>query len=140
MSLFENKIFEGQTLNISYPDKKVVIISRVYRSNGILPNVTPTQQIDRILEKFAELLSFIQNTKTAAYICMDSNIDLLKLNQPYLSNFLNLVLEKSFLSTIGKVTRCQNTSKMLLDQNLLNKNCCNLILGTTPPKCKSFQN
>jgi hypothetical protein len=61
---------------------------------------------------------------------MDSNIDLLKLYQPASSNFLNLILEKSFLPAIGKATRCQNASKTLIDQILLNKNCRNLISGT----------
>ena len=83
LSLFENKIFEALTLKITYPDKKVVTISSVYRSNGTLPNVTPTQQMDRFLDKFAELLTRLQSTYPDAYVCMDSNIDLLKLYQPY---------------------------------------------------------
>ncbi len=130
LSSFENKIFEALTLKITYPDKKVVIISSVYRSNGILPNVTPTQQMDRFLEKFADLLMRLQNTNSDAYVCMDSNIDLLKLHQPTSSNFLNLILEKSFLPAIAKATRCQNASKTLIDQILFNKNCRNLISGT----------
>jgi hypothetical protein len=83
----------------------------VYRSNGTLPNVTPSQQIDRFMEKFSELLSLLQSTKINAYVCMDSNIDLLKLNLPNSRNFFNVILEKSFLPAIGKSTRCQAQSK-----------------------------
>jgi len=130
LSLFENKIIEALTLKISYPDNKVVVISSVYRSNGTIPNVTPSQPMDRFLEKFAVLLSQLQNTRHDAYVCMDSNIDLLKLNLPNSANFLNLILEKGFLPAIGKATRCQNASKTLIDQILFNKNCRNLVSGT----------
>jgi hypothetical protein len=102
----------------------------VYRSNGILQNVTPSQQIDRFLDKFSELLSLLRNTKVDAYVCMDSNIDLLKLNQPNARSFLNLIFEKSFLPAITKATRCQSDSKTLIDQILFNKNCVNLNSGT----------
>ncbi len=61
---------------------------------------------------------------------MDSNIDLLKLNIPNHANFLNLILEKGFLPSICKATRCQNESKTLIDQILFNKNCENFYSGT----------
>ena len=61
---------------------------------------------------------------------MDSNIDLLKLSQQTPTNFLNLILEKGFLPSIAKATRCQNDSKTLIDQILFNKNCTNLNSGT----------
>ncbi len=64
------------------------------------------------------------------HMCMDSNIDLLKLNQPNARNFLNLIFEKSFLPAITKATRCQSDSKTLIDQILFNKNCVNLNSGT----------
>ncbi len=61
---------------------------------------------------------------------MDSNIDLLKLNIPNHANFLNLIIEKGFLPSICKATRCQNESKTLIDQILFNKNCENFYSGT----------
>jgi hypothetical protein len=45
LSMFENKILEALTIKISYPDNRKVIISSIYRSNGILPNVTPSKWI-----------------------------------------------------------------------------------------------
>jgi hypothetical protein len=130
ISPFENKIIEAITIKVSYPDKKPVILTSLYRSNGSLPNVTPSQQMERFTVKFAELLSEIKNTKIEAYVFMDSNIDLLKLNEPNSSNFLNLILEKSFLQGIGKATRFQNNSKTLLDQIIFNKNCESVFSGT----------
>jgi len=61
---------------------------------------------------------------------MDSNIDLLKLNEPSSANFLNLIFEKSFLQAIGKATRFQNNSKTLLDQIIFNKKCETIQSGT----------
>jgi exonuclease III len=130
LSLFENKILESLTIKITYPDNKSVIVTSVYRSNGSLPNVTPSQQMNSFLDMFSELLTLIQNVKIDAYVCMDSNIDLLKLSQQTPTNFLNLILEKGFLPSIAKATRCQNDSKTLIDQILFNKNCTNLNTGT----------
>jgi hypothetical protein len=61
---------------------------------------------------------------------MDSNIDLLKLNEPTSANFLNLILEKSFLQAIGKATRFQNNSRTSLDQIIFNKSCEVICSGT----------
>jgi hypothetical protein len=130
ISPFENKIIEAITIKVSYPDKKPVILTSLYRSNGIIPNVTPSQQMERFMNKLAELLTQIQNTKIEAFVFMDSNIDLLKLNEPNSANFLNLILEKSFLQGIGKATRFQNHSKTLLDQIIFNKNCESICSGT----------
>ena len=130
ISPFENKIIEAITIKVSYPDKKPVILTSLYRSNGIIPNVTPSQQMERFMNKLAELLTQIQNTKIYAFVFMDSNIDLLKLNEPNSANFLNLILEKSFLQGIGKATRFQNHSKTLLDQIIFNKNCESICSGT----------
>ncbi len=57
LSPFENKIIESLTLQISYPEKtKPVLLTSVYRSNGPLPNITQTQQMERFMAKFDELL------------------------------------------------------------------------------------
>jgi exonuclease III len=102
MSIFENKIIEALTIKISYPDNRKVLISSVYRSNGIIPNVSPSQQMDRFLDKFTNLLSLVKESKVEAYICMDSNIDLLKLHIPSHANFLNLIFEKKLPSSHWK--------------------------------------
>jgi hypothetical protein len=118
LSPFENKIIEALSVKLSYPDNKQVIISSIYRSNGLIPNVIPSQQMERFLSKFSNLLTDIQNSKLESYIFIDSNIDLLKLNEQTPANYLNLILEKGFLQATAKATRIQNASKSLIDQIL----------------------
>ncbi len=130
MSPFENRIIEALTIKLTYPDNKCILLSSVYRSNGPIHNVTVSQQLERFSLKFSELLSQMQNTRLEAYVFINSNIDLLKLNEPASSNYLNLVIEKSFLQGIAKATRCQNQSKTLIDHILFNKNCENVYTGT----------
>ncbi len=78
LSPFENKIIESLTLQISYPGKsKPVLLTSVYRSNGPLPNTTQTQQMERFMVKFDELLHNLNNIRQTSYIFIDSNIDLL---------------------------------------------------------------
>jgi len=130
LSPFENKIIEALTIQLSYPDGKQVLLSCVYRSNGILHNVTQAQQLDRFMNSFAELLSNLQSKKLDSYLFIDSNIDLLNLRQQSAENYMNLLLEKSFLQVISKATRIQNQSKSLIDHILFNVNCLNLTSGT----------
>ena len=130
LSSFENKIMEALTIQATYPDNKSIILSCIYRSNGPIPNVTQQQQTDRFFAKFDELLSQIQNKKLESYVFIDSNIDLLDPRQQNAANYLNLVIEKSFLQGISKATRMQNNSKSLIDHILFNKNCNVFCTGT----------
>jgi hypothetical protein len=59
LSPFENKIIEALTIKLTYPDSKISYLTSIYRSNGALANTTPTQQLDRFMEKFALLLNEI---------------------------------------------------------------------------------
>ena len=52
---------------------------------------------------------------------MDSNIDLLNLDNPSSASFLNTILSKGFLQCTIKATRMQNNSKTLLDNILTNR-------------------
>jgi exonuclease III len=61
LSPFENKIIEAVTISVAYPDKKPVILTSLYRSNCLIQNVTPSQQMERFIDKCAELLTQIQN-------------------------------------------------------------------------------
>jgi hypothetical protein len=80
--------------------------------------------------KFDDLLSAIQSKNEESYVFLDSNVDLLKLNQQNATNYLNLVISKSFLQGIAKASRIQNESKSLIDHILFNKNCNNFVTGT----------
>jgi hypothetical protein len=54
LSPFENKIIEALTIQLSYPtSNKKILLTSLYRSNGIIANVTQGQQIERFFEKFS---------------------------------------------------------------------------------------
>jgi hypothetical protein len=53
LSPFENKIIEALSIQLTYPDNRQVLLSSVYRSNGVLQNVTQLQQMDRFMNSFS---------------------------------------------------------------------------------------
>jgi exonuclease III len=76
LSPFENKIIEALTIHITYPDSKSMLLTSIYRSNGILANVTTSQQLDRFMDKFSQLLSDLNVTQKMSYVFLDSNINI----------------------------------------------------------------
>ncbi len=91
LSPFENKIIEVLTIRITYPDSKSMLLSSIYRSNGILANVTTSQQLERFMDKFSQLLSDLNVTKKMSYVFLDSNINILNLQSPDIANYLNCI-------------------------------------------------
>jgi hypothetical protein len=116
LSPFENKIFESLTIQLSYPSShKSILLTCAYRSNGIHPNLTHSQQMDEFFELFGELVLKLQDTKKESYIFIDANINLLDLANTDSQNYLNLLFAAGYLQGILKATRLQNLSKSLID-------------------------
>jgi hypothetical protein len=88
----------------------------VYRSNGTIPNVTGTQQMNSFFNLFDEFLFNLNRKNTVSYIFMDSNIDLLNIQSEEATNLLNSTFTHGYLQNIMKCTRMQNNSKTLIDQ------------------------
>ncbi len=130
LSPFENKIIETLTIRLVYPNNKNVLLSCIYRSNGPLANVTATQQLERFMEKFSQLLSDIRATNKQAYVFLDSNINLLQLQRFEPSNYLNCIFENGFLQVVAKASRIQNDSKTLIDHILSNTRSLDICSGT----------
>ncbi len=80
LSPFESKIIEALTIQLTYPDNKSVLLTSIYRSNGPIANVTPSQQLDRLMEKLSLLLSDLNATNKTSYVFLDANINLLNLH------------------------------------------------------------
>ncbi len=97
LSPFENKLIEALTIRLTYPDNKSILLTSIYRSNGQIANVTPSQQLDRFMEKFSLLLSDLNSNNKTSYVFLDANINLLNLHLPEVSNYMNTILENSFL-------------------------------------------
>ena len=55
LSPFVNKIFESITIQLSYPSaRKPILLTCAYRSNGLVPNLTQSQQMEQFFEIFGE--------------------------------------------------------------------------------------
>ena len=130
LSPFENKIIEALTIRLVYPCKKSVILTSIYRSNGTLANVTASQQMERFQEKFSDLLTGLQALNQTSFVFLDSNINLLNIQQPEVAHYLNSIFEKGYLQIITKATRIQNESKTLIDQILTNSRGLDISSGT----------
>jgi hypothetical protein len=129
LSPFEQKIFEAITIQVSYPNKTMLLTS-AYHSNGPLPNLTATQQIDRFHISFGELLSKLNSSRLTSYVFIDSNINLLNMYSEDASQFINNVLSNGFIQQVMKATRFQNHSKTLLGQILTSSNSNEIFSGT----------
>ncbi len=128
---FENKVIESLTIQLTYPtSNKCILLTSIYRSNGPIANVTASQQMDSFIEKFTILLSDLKATKKMSFIFTDSNINLLNLQSPDVSNYLNTILAHGYIQGIFKATRIQNNSSSLIDHVLSNLNVNNLYAGT----------
>ena len=126
VSLFTEKLFECLTIELTYSTKMKFILSNIYR--------TPTQSNELTQNFVGSLdthLNNISNMNKNSIIFLDSNIDLLKLNEQNLvSNYFNTILSIGFNQVIGKATRMQGTSHSLIDHILVNSHNVNSIAGT----------
>jgi hypothetical protein len=69
LSPFENKIIEALTIQLSYPSSnKKILLTSLYRSNGIIANVTQGQQIERFFEKFS-IITYCPTSKPPTKLC-----------------------------------------------------------------------
>jgi hypothetical protein len=107
-----------------------MLLTSIYRSNGALPNVTASQQLDRFMEKFSQLLSDLNATQKTSYVFLDANINILNLHLPDISNYLNCIFTKGYLQIIQKASRIQNESKSLIDHIRSNSRGMEICTGT----------
>ena len=121
LSPFENKVIEALTVKVIYPNKKNLLCTSIYRSNGPIPGVTAAVKMERFVQKFDELLHNISQINLASLILMDSNIDLLNFDAEDSLNFLDCIVSKGYLQCIFKATRFENGSRTLIDNILSNR-------------------
>jgi hypothetical protein len=129
LSPFEQKIFEALTIQITYPDKSILLTS-AYRSNGPIVNTTPAQQLDRFQLSFEELLYNLNRSRLPSYVFIDSNIDLLNMQSEESAQYLNSIFSHGFLQLVMKATRIQNNSRTLIDHILTTSKCNEFRSGT----------
>lgn len=120
-SPFENKIIESLTLQLTYPNSKTILVTNIYRSNGVLRNVTQGEQMNRFLSSFDDLLLKLAGKRHESYIFTDSNIDLLKIeNNATVQAYLDSIFSQGFLQFNFKATRIQGNAHSLIDHIMSN--------------------
>ena len=124
LSPFHDKLFESLTLDITYTtdnQAKHYTVTNIYRSQPPINNMTGQQQFDEFHDKMDSLLNLLSNNNCDAYVFIDSNINLHKINadlqaQSYMTNTTN----NGFLLTNFRTTRIQNETFSLIDHILTN--------------------
>ena len=91
-SIFYDKIFESLFIQLEVGARKYVI-RVLYRSNGVHPTLTSSQQFCEFLEILDNTLNALDSLHCPKYIFTDSNINLLNLNiNKNVSDYVNLFL------------------------------------------------
>ncbi len=130
LSPFENKIIEALSIQLTYPNNKHVVLTSIYRSNGVIPNVTAAQQMEGFITKFSQLLSELSATKKLSYVFLDANINILNHHSHDAVNYLNCIFSNGYLQTTCKASRIHNESKTLIDHILSNSGELRICSGT----------
>jgi hypothetical protein len=129
-SPFENKIIETLTLQLTYPNSKSLLVANIYRSNGPILNVSQSQQIDRFLANFDDLLRSPSGKRHESLIFTDSNLYLLKIGRyEKAATYMDSVFSHGYLQTIFKATRLQNDNFSLNDHIFTNTACTSVNTG-----------
>ena len=119
-SPFQNKIIESLTLLLSFSNNSKMLVTSIYRSNGLLPNVTSTDQLLQFNNLFNDLLAQLSVKNIVSYLFTDSNINLLNNVTTNYSNYLNTIFSNGFLQLNRKATRMQEASSSLIDHIVSN--------------------
>jgi uncharacterized protein YcgL (UPF0745 family) len=98
---FVNKVFESLTIEISDSSNRACkhyIISNVYRSPTLARGYTVVEQYNEFSSKFEQLLEFLNSSNKNSYVLLDSNINLLNLDNNQTANsYIDIVCNNSFL-------------------------------------------
>jgi hypothetical protein len=129
-SPFENKILESITLLLTLSNKSKMLVTSVYRSNGVLQNVTANDQMLRFSVSFNDLMANLSTKSHVSFIFTDSNINLINPNQLVYGNYLNTIFSHGYLQLCKKATRMKDGSATLIDHIISNCRMSNFCTGT----------
>lgn len=119
LTLMKKLIFETIAIKIKIHNK-TMIIGCFYRSCSQLSDISQNEQFDIFLKKFDNWIIKINNLNFPAYICFDSNLDLMKLSNERSMSFYSLFLTNGFVNLFTKPTRLNNNSETLIDNIITN--------------------
>jgi exonuclease III len=122
LSTFHEKTFECLTVELQYPNRKI-IISNIYRSPNPPPHLSMAEHMNQFLLTFNSHLEAINNLNKMSFVFLDSNINLhLIQSDPTALNYLNSIISNGFIQVITRSTRVQGLSHSLIDHVLINNN------------------
>ncbi len=130
LEIFQQKTFENMVIEVHYQNRHF-ILSNIYHSPNPPSNTTTHTHNSNFLEKLDTHLCSLSNTNKDAYVFLDANIDLLKLNESNLSqNYMDVNITNGFIQLTCKATRIQSTTYSLIDHILTNTNLPSYCNGT----------
>ena len=95
---------------------KTIIIGNIYR-----PPKSKNSLCSTFINEFSSMFNKVQKKKSLLYICVDINIDLLKIRDKRLySEYLDNLLSEGFYPKISLPTRLGKTSHTLIDNIITN--------------------
>ena len=93
-----------------------MLISNIYRTPS-----NSAEHLTGFIGEFEHLLSENANSNQDSYLFMDSNINLMKLNESKMAaDFLESAMQNGFIQTVKKVTRICNEKTSLIDEIFTN--------------------
>jgi len=130
LNLFRVKTFENISIELCYPNKNIVI-SNIYHSPNPPLNCSLPNHVSEFLEILDGHLNAISDSNKEAYIFLDANIDLLRLeNCENAKNYLDTCISNGFLQLVTRATRIQGNHSSLIDHILTNASYSNNKVGT----------
>jgi hypothetical protein len=122
LDLHTEKTFENLVLEVSFPNK-TVIISNIYRSPTPPRGIPTAQHMEGFLSTLDAHLALLLELDKPVYVFLDANINLLNIeNNPLCTQYLDNIITNGFLQIISKATRIQNDKASLIDHVLTNTN------------------
>ena len=108
----QNEIFESCFIEINRSNDKNIIIGSIYRHHH--------HSIHEFNNHLEDGIKKISSENKLIYLAGDFNIDILKNNEKYIDNFLDLIYSYSLYPLILRPTRITDKSETLIDNILTN--------------------
>ena len=108
----QNEIFESCFIEINRSNDKNIIIGSIYRYHH--------HSIHEFNNHLEDVIKKFSSENKLIYLAGDFNIDILKNNEKYIDNFLDLIYSYSLYPLILRPTRINDKSETLIDNILTN--------------------
>ena len=120
-SIFVEKVFESQFIEIKPPSSKSFILGNVYRSNANHPTLSSREQFDLFLEYLNTSLMEFNSDRGDLLLAGDFNLDVLKYqNCKLTATYVDTLFLNGLLQCVTKPTRLTHSSATCIDHFITN--------------------